>query len=178
MPRRQLRGLIALLACLAASRAWSCLAGSRRGAGRSGLRAKLDDLEGVVLVPMDEDLATIEDMKPPPLPELKVHLLKASQRLLRGQGGGERAREVPGEGLDGSILRGEHRDRLSTWRFQAACDEVSCPRRLRAQAQESRMRVFPRDSPQSVACSGQIWAKYAGRRHFESHINHIWTHQS
>lgn len=36
------------------------------------LYAKLDDLDGVVLVPMEEDDATIEDMKPPPLPDLKV----------------------------------------------------------------------------------------------------------
>jgi len=39
----------------------------------SGLQAtKLDDLDGVVLVPMEEDDVSIDDMKPPPLPELKV----------------------------------------------------------------------------------------------------------
>jgi len=60
--------------------AWSCgLAGGsgrtlRRASPRRDvhLAAKLDDLDGVVLVPMEEDDATIDDMKPPPLPDLKV----------------------------------------------------------------------------------------------------------
>lgn len=65
--------------------AWS-LSGPSEGCGGSSSRlrtsrglqsaitlgAKLDDLDGVVLVPMEEDDVAIEDMKPPPLPELKV----------------------------------------------------------------------------------------------------------
>ncbi|CAE7308108.1 LSMT-L, partial [Symbiodinium pilosum] len=40
---------------------------------RAGLQAtQLDDLDGVVLVPMDEDDVSIDDMKPPPLPDLQV----------------------------------------------------------------------------------------------------------
>lgn len=64
--------------CFTRLEAWCNFAG--RGTSRSSrvtsrgltLYAKLDDLDGVVLVPMEEDDATIEDMKPPPLPDLKV----------------------------------------------------------------------------------------------------------
>eukprot|EP00439_Symbiodinium_sp_Y106_P051294 s4326_g6.t2 len=55
--------------------AWLGQSWKPRASPRSstGLRAtQLDDLDGVVLVPMADDDVSIDDMKPPPLPDLQV----------------------------------------------------------------------------------------------------------
>ena len=163
MPRR-LRGLGALLACLALSRGWSFLA-SQRGA-RSQLRAKLDDLEGVVLVPMEEDLASIEDMKPPPLPELKARKKRKERGRVRSRGRRKSLRSALERPFGGRFQGKTGRD----GRIQAAY-EVSCPRRLRAQAQERCVRE--RFCSSSVARSGRDWAKHGVRRQLATYINSI-----